>query len=114
MNQFPTMVFCEKSYMLLEEITNTNGKLQFKSSKTGTVYDARPEDTMLASEEKSSVYTVTKFRNTLEVTAFDPTNPRVRLDKGCEKCGRKVVSYQRLSAEKKIFYACYCGNQYNN
>jgi hypothetical protein len=98
--------------MLLQE-NFTNGVLSFKSLKTGNEYAASAENTLLASEERSQTYNLTRYRNTLKTTAYDTTNPRVRLEKGCENCSRKIVSYQRLGLEKKIFYACICGNSWH-
>jgi DNA-directed RNA polymerase subunit M/transcription elongation factor TFIIS len=105
--------FCPVSYTLLEEITSGN-VLKFKSPKTGTVYEATPENTMLASEEVGEIHSVSKYKNTLKVSAYDPINPRIRLADGCENCGRKVVSYQRLGAEKRVFFACLCGKQWHH
>jgi len=68
----------------------------------------------LASEEFGESYSTSKFKSTLLVTAYDPINPRIRIDKGCENCGRKVINYQSLGEEKRIYYVCLCGNQWTN
>lgn len=107
------MNFCPKSLTWLEPVT-TGAKLEFKSAKVGTRYEAKPENTMLASAEVGKIHSVSKYKNTLKFAAYDKTNPRVRLDNGCEKCGRKVVSYQRLGEMKQVFYTCICGNQWNS
>ena len=106
------MEFCPVSYMLLTEITSQE-KLQFKSNKTGTVYEANPENTLLASEEGSELESISKFKNTLKVTAYDPTNPRERIEGGCDKCKRKIVSLQRLGDDKRVVYVCLCGQQWS-
>jgi DNA-directed RNA polymerase subunit M/transcription elongation factor TFIIS len=104
------MDYCPTSQSLLEEVT-TQDKLYFKSTKTGTVYEAGPENTMLASEETGEIHSVLKFQNALKVTAFDPTNPRMY--NPCDKCHRQIVSYQRLGEEKKTVYVCVCGNRWS-
>lgn len=102
------MDFCKESYTLLQPVTT--GELKFKSDRTGAEYPAKPEHTLLAAEEIKVVQSVLKYKNTLSVTAFDPTNPRS--DIGCDKCGRAIVSFQRLGEEKKVVYVCICGNQF--
>jgi DNA-directed RNA polymerase subunit M/transcription elongation factor TFIIS len=102
------MNFCPITYMLLEEIT-TGNKLQFKSPKIGTIYDASDKDTLLFSEGLTE-QNVRKYKNTLRVSAFNPINPRYLLKDGCTKCKRKIVSFQRLGEEKLVVYVCICGN----
>ena len=102
--------YCPITLTLLSEIT-TGDTLKFKSDKTGTEYDARPEDTMLVSEENTEQSA--KYINVKMVAAFDPINPKVRLPDGCEKCGRKIVSMLRLGDEKKVVYVCICGYIFN-
>jgi hypothetical protein len=99
--------------MLLDEIT-TQEKLLFKSNKTGTIYEASPEHTMLASEGVSELQSASKYKNTLKVSAFDPINPRERIADGCEKCRKKVVSLQRLGDDKRVIYSCVCGNSWSS
>lgn len=103
------MNFCQTSLSLLEEVT-TQDKLLFKSSKTGTVYEATPESTLLASEEIGETQSTSKFQNALRVTAYDPVNPKVR--NPCTKCGRQVVSFQRLGEEKRVVHVCLCGHRW--
>jgi DNA-directed RNA polymerase subunit M/transcription elongation factor TFIIS len=105
------MDFCETSLSLLEEVTSQD-KLYFKSNKTGTVYEGTPESTMLASEEVGEINSVLKFRNALNVTAYDPVNPRVRVTCPNPKCGRKIVSFQRLGDEKRVVFVCLCGHRW--
>lgn len=104
------MNFCPKTKMLLEDVTNGDA-LMFKASKTGNMYAAKPEHTMLASENMGDLQNASKFKNALHNLAFDRINARTEID-GCEKCGRKIVSYTRLGAEKRIFYACVCGHHW--
>ncbi len=104
------MDFCPTSRSLLDEVTSQD-ELHFKSNKTGTVYKANPENTMLASEETGEINSVLKFQNALKVTAFDPTNPRMH--NPCSACGRQIVSYQRLGDEKRTVYVCVCGNRWS-
>jgi hypothetical protein len=105
-------MFCPQTGALLEEVT-TGEKLQFITPKTGIKHSAGPADTLLLSEEIGEI-PVSRYKNTLTTTAFDPTNSRVRLPNGCEKCKRKVVSCQRLGEEKRMFYSCLCGNSWHN
>ena len=107
------MNFCPYSYMLLELVTSEN-ELKFKSTKTGTIYNAKPENTLIASEESDEIQSVSKYKNILGTTAFDPTSPRVRIPGGCEKCHNKIVSFQRVGIDNKIVYVCTCGAQYVN
>lgn len=104
------MDFCPVSRSLLEEVT-TQDKLFFKSNKTGAIYEAGPENTMLASEESGEIHSVLKFQSALRVTAYDPTNPRAY--NPCTKCKRQIVSYQRLGDEKKTVYVCVCGHRWS-
>jgi DNA-directed RNA polymerase subunit M/transcription elongation factor TFIIS len=98
---------------LLEESTS-GPTLQFVSRKTGMPFEASPEHTLLASGGVGRDLSSSKYRNALKVTAHDPTNPRERLKNGCENCGRKVVSYQRLGEMKTMYYVCLCGNSWHN
>ena len=91
---------------LLEPVTT--GKLRFRSIKTGAIHDAKPEDTMLISEGIGEVNILSKYANTINATAFDPANPRALVN--CSECKRTTVKFQRLGQEKKVIYACVCGN----
>jgi len=106
------MDFCPITYMLLEEITS-HEELLFKSNKTGTIYEAKPEHTMLMSEGVTDLHSISKYKNTLKVSAYDSINPRERLADGCDKCIRKIVSLQRLGDDKKVYYSCLCGNTWS-
>lgn len=99
--------YCPISLTLLSEIT-TGDQLKFKSDKTGTEYDARPEDTMLYSEENTEQSA--KYKNIKMVAPYDPVNPKIRIPDGCEKCNRKIVGMLRLGEDKKVIYVCICGN----
>jgi|SRR5271168_542520 len=103
------MDFCPITQTLLEEITSED-KLLFKSNKTGTIYEASPEYTMLVSEDINELQSISKYKNTLTVSAYDSTNTRERIPGGCDKCKRKIVSLQRLGVEKRVVYSCLCGN----
>jgi DNA-directed RNA polymerase subunit M/transcription elongation factor TFIIS len=105
------MSYDETTFSLLEEVTS-GPKLIFKSRKTGSLKEASNEQTLLASGGVGRDLSSSKFRNTLGVTAYDPTNPRIRLT--CEKCKRKIVSYQRLGETKTMYYVCLCGNSWHN
>ena len=107
------MDFCPITKVLLTPIT-TGDTLKFKTSKTGTVYEAEAEHTLLAEENFNEVSSISKFSNTLSTSAYVPINPRERLEKGCRKCGRKVVSLQRLGDAKNVVYSCICGAQWSN
>lgn len=102
------MDFCPDTLMLLEEITNQD-KLLFKSNKTGTIYAASDEHTLLVNESTSELQSISKYKQTLMVTAYSPINPKKRIPGGCEKCNRKIVSFQRLSEENRVVYVCICG-----
>lgn len=91
---------------LLEPVTN--GPLKFKSIRTGAMYVAGPEHTLLASDSEGQVDIMSKYKNTLKNTAYEPINPRMALP--CPKCKRKITSYQRLGGEKKLIHVCLCGN----
>lgn len=101
--------FCPITGMLLEEITQN--QLLFKSSKVGTVYEATPEDTLLVSEGIGELGNE-KYVSTLAVAAFNPINSRVEIKEGCAKCGRKVVSLQRLGEEQRAIYSCLCSHSW--
>jgi DNA-directed RNA polymerase subunit M/transcription elongation factor TFIIS len=99
--------YCEVCLGLREEITS-GAKLQFKCNKCGEIYDAKPEQTLLVSEEIGAADSISKYKNSIRVTAHDPSNPR--MEHPCEKCGSKVTSYQRLGEKKKLVIVCECGN----
>jgi len=107
------MHYDDETYSLLEEVTS-GSKLQFRSRKTGKPRPALPEHTLLASGGVGRELYSSKYQNTLKVTAYDPTNPKIRLHQGCEKCNRKIVSYQRLGENKTMYYVCLCGNSWHN
>jgi hypothetical protein len=103
------MNFDPVSLSLLSEIT-VGDTLKFKSDKTGEIIKAEPKDTLLVSENLGQVDIYSKFKNTIKVTAFDPTNPR--MVSPCPKCKRQVVSYQRLGESKKLIKVCVCGYKF--
>lgn len=103
--------FCPSTLMLLTEITSQQ-KLTFKADKIGSGYEAEPEDTLLVSVDTGELYSVSKYASTLKVSAYDPVNPRERTS-GCDKCGRKILSLQRLGDEKRVVYSCLCGNSFS-
>lgn len=97
--------FDPNTQTFLEPITS--GNLKFKS-RTGEIFNSQPTDSLLASGGVGQVDLISKYRNTIKTTAYDPINPRIKLSKPCT-CGREVVSYQRLGEEKNIVYVCLCG-----
>lgn len=99
--------FCVKCLGLREEITNS-GKLQFKCVKCGEIYEAKAEDTLLASEEVGAASFTSKFKYAIRTTAFDPTNPKIK--RPCDKCGQQITTYQRMGEKKKLIVVCECGN----
>jgi len=106
------MDFCKYTYNILTPITHGQ-TLLFKSDKSGTVYEALPENTLLASENTSELDSIYKFTNTLSVAAYSSINARERLAEGCPKCKRKVVSFQRLGEEQKVIFVCLCGHNFS-
>ena len=97
--------YCEVCLGLREEITS-GASLQFKCNKCGEIYDAKPEQTLLVSEEIGAADSIQKYKNSIRVTAHDPANPRI--EHPC-KCGQKITSYQRLGEKKKLVIVCECG-----
>ena len=95
---------------LLEPVTT--GELRFRSIKTGAIHKATSEDTLLVSESIGEVDVLSKYANTINVTAFDPANPKALMT--CSECKRAVVSFQRLGASKKVIYVCICGNTWKS
>jgi len=98
--------FCTETESLLYEQTEA-GELQFKS-REGKIYSITTDDTMLDNEELGDAAAILKFDISKRVTAFDFVNPKT--EKECMQCHRKIVSFQRLGEQKKIVYACVCGN----
>lgn len=96
---------------LVTEVT-TGETLKFKSGQTGALYEAKPEHTLLAGQGVRDLDSVTKYKDTLRVTAYDPTNARAEYPEGCPRCKRKVISFQRLGPEKRVVYVCLCGQQW--
>jgi len=92
---------------LREEITS-GGKHEFKCDKCGEVYEAKPEDTLLASGEVGGTDFTSKCKYTIQTTAFDPTNPKIARE--CTKCGQAVTTYQRMGEKKKLIIFCECGH----
>ncbi|MEM3062538.1 MAG: hypothetical protein QW303_03190 [Nitrososphaerota archaeon] len=101
--------FCPESLSLLEPVTSS-GELLFYSPRVGTRYNAEPQHTMLASDEIGELRSISKYHKTLKLTPYDPVNPRIIYDEGCNICKRRLISYQRI--ENKVFYVCLCGNQW--
>lgn len=99
--------FCDKCLCLREEITSA-GRLQFKCNRCGEIYEANPEDTLLASEETGQASLTSMHKYSIRTTAFDPTNPKIV--RPCDKCGQKVTTYQRFGDKKKLIIVCDCGN----
>jgi hypothetical protein len=105
------MDFDQNTFSLLTEEINTQGELVFVSPQKN-VFVARPEDTLLDSEDFSDTTSVRKFQTSIRETAFDSVNPRVAVEGGCPACKRLVVSFQRLGDAKKMLYKCLCGNEW--
>ena len=93
---------------LLEPVTT--GPLKFRSIRTGALFDATPEDTLLASNSESQVDIISKYKNTIRDTAYDPINPRMHAP--CPKCKRSITSFQRLGEAKKVIHVCICGHKW--
>lgn len=100
----------QSTYSLLQPVLGT--KLTLKSQKTGIIYDATDEQSLLVVGSTDNIDIKDKYRNTIRYTAYDPINPKVRLDDGCPECQRKIVSYQWLGDNKKTIYVCLCGAQW--
>jgi hypothetical protein len=93
---------------LLEPVTN--GPLRFRSIRTGATFDATDSDTLLASNSESHVDIVSKYRNTIVNTAYDPVNPR--MEAPCPNCERTITSFQRLGESKRVIHVCVCGHKW--
>jgi DNA-directed RNA polymerase subunit M/transcription elongation factor TFIIS len=93
--------FCPKTYSLLSRVINQN-KITNKSNKTGDTYEVEKDNLILYGTELGQNQTETKFRNTLQCTAFERINPSILHP--CPNCGRKVVSFQIIN--NSMFYAC--------
>ncbi len=104
------MNFCPESLTLLTPLTD-GSKLRFKSDKTGAIYEGNDSHTLLAGEGTGDINSTSKYKNTLSTSAYNPINCRERLENGCPKCQRKVLTLQRIGAKKKVVYSCLCGNQ---
>jgi DNA-directed RNA polymerase subunit M/transcription elongation factor TFIIS len=100
--------FCVKCLGLREAVTTSGTQLQFKCGKCGEIYQAKPEDTLLASEEVGAASFTSKFKYSIRTTAFDPTNPKIK--RPCDKCGQQITTYQRMGEKKKLIVVCDCGN----
>ena len=84
-----------------------SGELKFVS-RAGDEVDSTAEDTLLFNESVSQDNLISKFKQTLLVTAHDPVNPIIELP--CDQCKRKLVKFQRLGSQEKVYYVCLCGN----
>lgn len=93
---------------LLEPVTPGSGELKHRSFRTGALYDTTSEDTLLASGGDSQVDVMSKFKNTIRVTAYEPINPYIHAP--CANCSRQLVRYQRLGDSKLSVHVCICGN----
>lgn len=87
--------------------------LQFQSHKTGEVFPANDNDTLLYSEGIKGIDIRSKYKQTLRMTAHEPSNPKIIVDDGCVGCGRTIVSFQRLGENKKVIYVCRCGRSWS-
>lgn len=94
---------------LLEPVTV--GKLKFRSIRTGATYDAKPENTLLASNSEGQVDVMSKYKNTIKFTAYEPINPCINIP--CPKCKRSITRFQRLSETKKVIHVCLCGHKWS-
>ena len=86
------------------------GKLKYKCDKCGELIDANPENTILISEDTTASEQIGKYKHTISATAFDPISSKIMLPDGCEKCGRKIASYQLLGEKKTMVTVCLCGH----
>jgi DNA-directed RNA polymerase subunit M/transcription elongation factor TFIIS len=114
-NKMSNKNFCDLTFSLLEE--NTSGdKLKFISPKIGIEVESAnaDENTLLAEENTGSIRSNSKYKNTLNVTAYDPTNPKQIIPEGCPKCGRIIVSYQILGESKTMYCVCLCKHSWHN
>lgn len=101
------MSYEQSTYSLLKPVLGV--KLTLKSDKTGIIYKATDEQTLLIKGSTSNIDIKDKYRNTIKSTAYDPINPKIKIDNGCSECGRKVVSYQLLGEHRTAVYVCLCG-----
>jgi ribosomal protein S27E len=91
---------------LLEPVTV--GELKYKSIRTGALFDAKADDTLLASSNEGQVDVMDKFKNTIRTTAYEPVNPYMHTP--CPKCNRQLVRFQRLGDAKTVVHVCICGH----
>lgn len=99
--------FDETTGLLLTPILEANELLL--RSPTGKIISASDEDTLLAKISNENIDPRRKYKNTIMYMAKDPVNPKKIIKDGCPECGRKVVSYQRISEEAIIIHGCLCG-----
>ncbi len=102
--------FDSNTQALLEPVTV--GDLKFKSTKTGVIFNAEPDDTLLVNESIGEVDILGKYKNTIRSTAYDPINPIAKIPGGCSQCKRLVVRFQRLGVKKEVVYVCLCGHSW--
>jgi hypothetical protein len=99
--------FCPITMSLLVE-SYEGQNLVFKSTKTGNIYNIAPEQTLISGQGIQDITSVSKYKNALKSSAFNPVIARQLYP--CTECGRQVTSMQRIGEEKKVIYSCICGN----
>ena len=83
------------------------GDLKHRSIRTGAIFDASAEDTLLASGGDGQVDVMKKYKNPIKHMAYDPVNPSMNLP--CPKCKRALTKFRQFGDNKRVVHACICG-----
>jgi hypothetical protein len=101
-------MFDPNNFSLLQPVQDSNNNLVFKSSKTGAVYPATPDKTLLAQGIESGIGIYEKYKYAISSIAYDDINP-IRKTSGCPTCGRIHLRFRCFGPNEEIIYACICG-----
>lgn len=84
-------------------------QLSFNTLGTSAIHPATATDTLLVSEGSGGSDVFSKYKNTINTTAYEPINPFAE-NVSCPECKRKRVRFQRLGEQKTAVYVCICGH----
>ena len=101
-------MYCDQCGNLLDINILQNGELNLICTNDLIVYDAKPEDTLIETDNCLSEDSMSKFEKFINLSAFDVTNKKIM--EACPKCGNMPSTLIRITDNEKVIKTCKCGN----
>ena len=101
------MKFCEKCQAFVVIGVSSTNELQFVCNNCNSITPASHEDTLVYKHDRKNTH-IDFIDNIIKNAHAIPCIPRVQLENGCYKCGKKIVNYIRIGEEHRRLFICPC------